>query len=133
MDLTLPIFTEPNAAREHLEKLVWPSGEPRCPHCGVIGKATLLGGKQRAGLHKCNACRRPFSVTVGTIMERSHLPLNKWVLGFHLMASFENGVSAQQLQRVLGIQYKTAWFVAHRLRAAMKSVEQADPVDGGVE
>lgn len=119
-NLTLPIFTNPEAARTHLEALLWPSGKPVCPHCGVEGENTLIKGKShRPGLYMCNACRQPFSVTVGTVMEKSHIPLNKWVLGFHLMASSKKGISAHQLHRQLGITYKAAWFMAHRIREAM--------------
>src|SRR5471032_782020 len=121
MNLTLPIFTDSSAARAHLEALLWPSGTPSCPHCGVDGENTLIKGKSvRPGLYQCNACRKPFSVTVGTIMEKSHIPLNKWVLGFHLLASSKKGISAHQLHRQLGITYKAAWFMAHRIREAMK-------------
>ncbi|MGQ0741102.1 MAG: IS1595 family transposase [Alphaproteobacteria bacterium] len=118
-NLTLPIFTNADKAREHLEAIRWPDG-PVCPHCGTVNQATLLKGKShRAGMFKCNSCREPFSVTVGTVMERSHIPLNKWVLGFHLMASSKKGISAHQLHRTLGVTYKTAWFMAHRIREAM--------------
>jgi transposase-like protein len=118
-NLTDPIFTDANKAREHLEALHWPDG-PVCPHCGVVDQATLVKGKShRPGMYQCNACREPFTVTVGTVMEKSHIPLNKWVLGFHLMAASKKGVSAHQLHRTLGITYKSAWFMAHRIREAM--------------
>lgn len=132
-NLTLPIFTDPAAARTHLEALLWPSGTPSCPHCGVVGENTLIKGKShRPGMYMCNACRKPFSVTVGTVMEKSHIPLNKWVLGFHLMASSKKGISAHQLHRSLGITYKAAWFMAHRIREAMGpgSVGPDDPMGG---
>jgi transposase-like protein len=113
-NLTLPIFTDPNAARAHLEALLLPSGVPSCPHCGEVGESKLIKGKSvRPSLYQCNACRRPFSVTVGTVMEKSHIPLNKWALGSHLMASSKKGISAHQLHRSLGISYKSAWFMAH--------------------
>lgn len=132
MNLTLPIFTDPDKARAHLEALLWPSGTPICPHCGVEGENTLIQGKShRPGLYMCNACRKPFSVTVGTIMEKSHIPLNKWVLGFHLMASSKKGVSAHQLHRQLGITYKAAWFMAHRIREAMAPLPGSEPPLGG--
>jgi transposase-like protein len=125
-NLTLPIFTDAEKAREHMEAIYWPEG-PVCPHCGVVNEATLVKGKShRPGLYQCNACRKPFSVTVGTVMEKSHIPLNKWVLGFHLMASSKKGISAHQLHRTLGITYKAAWFMAHRIRAAM------DPLHNGL-
>lgn len=128
-NLTLPIFTDPEAARAHLEALLWP-GKPVCPHCGVEGENTLIKGKShRPGLYQCNACREPFSVTVGTVMEKSHIPLNKWVLGFHLMASSKKGISAHQLHRQLGITYKAAWFMAHRIREAMEP-KNPPPIGG---
>ena len=130
-NLTLPIFNDPEAARAHLEKLLWPTGKPVCPHCGVEGENTLIKGKSvRPGLYQCNACRKPFSVTIGTIMEKSHIPLNKWVLGFHLMASSKKGISAHQLHRSLGITYKAAWFMAHRIREAMAPGSDAGPIGG---
>jgi transposase-like protein len=131
MNLALPIFTNPEKAREHLEKIRWPSGEPECPHCGVVGESTLVQGKShRPGLYQCNACREPYTVTVGTVMENSHIPLNKWVLGFHLMASSKKGISAHQLHRMLGITYKSAWFLAHRIREAMAPATNDGPLGG---
>ena len=123
-DLTDPIYSDGNAAREHLEALYWPNG-PMCPHCGEEERVKRLGGTSaRPGVIMCNPCRRQFTVTVGTIMEDSKLPLNKWLLAFRLMASSKKGVSAHQLHRSLGITYKTAWFMAHRIREAMN-------MDGG--
>jgi transposase-like protein len=119
-DLTLPMFNNDDAAREHLEKLYWPDG-PICPHCGVIGEATKLAGKStRPGVWKCRACRKPFSVTVGTVFERSKIPLHKWVLAAHLMNASKKGISAHQLYRMIGGTYQTAWFMAHRIREAMR-------------
>lgn len=121
-DLTNPIFTDVNAAREHLETILWPDG-PTCPHCGECEKIKALKGKShRPGLRQCNSCRGHFTVTVGTVLERSKIPLNKWVLGFHLMAASKKGVSAHQLHRMLGVTYKTAWFMAHRIREAMREI-----------
>src|SRR5437868_8973228 len=130
-DLTLPIFTDPEAARVHLEKLHWPNG-PVCPHCRAVDEATLVQGKShRHGMYQCNACREPFSVTVGTVMEKSHIPLNKWVLGFHLMAASKKGISAHQLMRMLGIgSYRTAWFMAMRIREAMAPAKEIEPLGG---
>lgn len=120
MNLTDPIFHDADKAREHLEKTRWPHGAI-CPHCGVVGEATeLQGSHHRAGLWKCNACRQQFTATVGTVFERSKVPLNKWLLASYLMASSKKGVSAHQLHRTLGVTYKTAWFMAHRLREAMR-------------
>ena len=119
-NLTDPIFTDANKAREHLESILWPNG-PVCPRCGVMeDRITKLKGKStRPGVYKCKDCRKPFSVTVGTVMERSKIPLNKWVLAAHLMSSSKKGMSAHQLHRMLGTTYETAWFLAHRLREAM--------------
>lgn len=120
MNLTDPIFHDAEKAREHLEATRWPHGAI-CPHCGVVGEATnLQGTHHRAGLWKCNACRQQFTATVGTVFERSKVPLNKWLLASYLMASSKKGVSAHQLHRTLGVTYKTAWFMAHRLREAMR-------------
>lgn len=118
-DLTAPIYTDEAAARAHLEELRWPHG-PVCPHCGVVDQATRLAGEaHRPGLLECRACRRQFSVTVGTVFERSHVPLHKWVLATHLLSASKKGMSAHQLHRMLGVTYKTAWFMAHRIREAM--------------
>ena len=117
VDLRNPIYHDDNKAREHLEALLWPNG-PNCPRCGVMGdRITKLQGKStRAGVYKCKDCRKPFSVTIGTIMERSHIPLSKWVLAAQLMASSKKGMSALQLHRMIGTNYETAWFLFHRLR-----------------
>ena len=130
-DLTNPIFHDEDGARAHFESLRWPGGNPICPHCGVVGQATLVKGKShRPGLYQCNACREPFTVTVGSVMEASHLPLTKWALAFHLMASSKKGVSAHQLMRQLGIgSYRTAWFLAHRVREAMAD-RDPEPLGG---
>lgn len=117
-NLTDPIFHDDNKAREHLESLLWPRG-PICPHCGNVDpdRITKLKGKStRPGVHKCKECRKPFTVTVGTVMERSKIPLSKWVLAAQLMASSKKGMSALQLKRMLGTSYETAWFLFHRLR-----------------
>lgn len=118
-DLTNPIYTDEAAARAHLERLRWPHG-PVCPHCGVVDQVTRLAGEaHRPGLLECRACRRQFSVTVGTVFERSHVPLHKWVLATHLMSASKKGISAHQLHRMLAVTYKTAWFMAHRIREAV--------------
>jgi transposase-like protein len=120
-DLTNPIFTNEEAARRHFESVVWPTG-PVCPHCGVIGNATELRGEStRPGLYKCKDCRKPFTATIGTLYERSHIPLNKWLLATHLMCASKKGMSAHQLWRMLGFgSYKTAWFMCHRIREGMR-------------
>jgi transposase-like protein len=115
-------FKTPEAAREYLEKLRWPEG-PVCPHCGSVSKEhySLQGNAHRDGLWKCRDCREQFTVTVGTVFERSKVPLNVWLQAVYLLCSSKKGMSSHQLQRTLGVTYKTAWFMAHRIREAMKS------------
>ncbi|HEY1723601.1 MAG TPA: IS1595 family transposase [Magnetospirillaceae bacterium] len=128
-DLTNPIFHDEDAARAHFEGIRWPHG-PTCPHCGVIDEATRVQGKShRKGMYQCNACREPFTVTVGTVMESSHVSLCKWALAFHLFAASKKGYSAHQLHRTLGVTYKTAWFMAHRIREAMTDTKSG-PIGG---
>jgi transposase-like protein len=119
IDLRNPIFNDDNAAREYLETVLWPQG-PVCPRCGVMGdRITKLAGKStRPGVYNCKDCRKPFSVTVGTVMERSHIPLSKWVLVTRIMAASKKGMSAHQLHRMLDTSYEAAWFLFHRLREA---------------
>ena len=139
--MTSPRFTDADAAREHLEALHWPEG-PICPHCGSV-EATRLPdqrgrpskahpeGAVRKGLVQCNACRSQFTVTVGSLFERSKVPLNKWLLATHLLVSSKKGISAHQLHRMLGVTYKTAWFMAHRIRAAMVPTDSGPMGEGG--
>jgi transposase-like protein len=129
-DIRNPIFHDDDKAREHLETLLWPHGAT-CPFCGVMGdRITRMAGKTtRPGLHKCKDCRKPFTVTMGTVMERSHIPLSKWVLAAQLMASSKKGFSAHELHRVLGTNYETAWFLFHRLREAAAD-PSPDPIGG---
>src|SRR6476646_308083 len=123
INLTDPVFTDENKAREHLEAIRWPNG-PVCPHCGEAERVYRLAGKShRPGLIHCNACEGQFTVTTGSVMESSHVPLNKWVLAFRLMASSKKGISAHQLHRTLGVTYKTAWFMSHRIREAMRETD----------
>jgi transposase-like protein len=132
-DLTDPIFTDENAARAHFEALRWSHG-PVCPHCGVVDNAAELKGKStRPGVYKCRDCRRPFSATIGTLYERSHIPLHKWLLATHLMCASKKGISAHQLFRMLGFgSYRTAWFMAHRIREGMRELhpEVSGPLGG---
>ena len=129
-DLTNPIFSDASKAREHLEALHWPNG-PICPHCGETDRVKRLEGKStRPGVIMCNPCRKPFTVTVGTIFEDSKIAINKWLLAFRLMASSKKGISAHQLHRSLGITYKSAWFMAHRIREAMDGADGDDPLGG---
>jgi len=131
VDLTNPIFHNEDAARAHLEAVRWPNG-PECPHCGSSHVTRLAGKSHRKGLIHCNDCEKPFTVMVGSVMERSKIPLAKWVLGFQLMAASKKGVSSHQLHRMLGITYKSAWFLAMRIREAMGLDPETDdgPIGG---
>jgi transposase-like protein len=116
-----PAFTDEDTAREALEAIRWPDG-PFCPHCGNSDQeriAKAQGKAVRAGLYYCSECNGQFTVTVGTVMERSKIPVSKWLFAMHLMASSKKGMSAHQLHRMLGVTYKSAWFMAHRIREAM--------------
>ena len=129
------------AAFEHVESMLWADG-PECPHCGVVNRAYRLEGvrtkpskknpegKERHGLWKCRDCRKQFTVRKNTIFEESHLPLHLWLQAIHLMVSSKKGISSHQLHRVLGITYKSAWFLTHRIRECMRSGELA-PMGGG--
>ena len=120
-NILAPHFIDADKAREYLEALRWPHG-PVCPHCGVIGAHYALAGKaHRPGLWKCKDCRKQFSVTVNTVFAGSKIPLNKWLLAVHLMCASKKAVSSHQIHRMLGITYKSAWFMTHRIREAMKS------------
>ncbi len=126
-------FTDENAAREALEAVRWPDG-PYCPHCGnadqdKIAKVEGVKRSHRPGLYYCNECKGQFTVTVGTVFERSKVPLSKWLLANHLLNSSKKGISAHQLHRMLGVTYKTAWFMAHRIREAMRD-DVATPIGG---
>jgi transposase-like protein len=129
--LTDPIFHDEEAARKHFEALRWPDG-PVCPHCGIIDNATELKGKStRPGVYKCRDCQKPFTATIGTVYERSHIPLRKWLLATHLLCASKNGISAHQLWCMLGFgSYRTAWFMAHRIREAMKDIGSSEPLGG---
>jgi transposase-like protein len=146
-------FSTVEAAREYLEAQRWPDG-PECPHCGLVGEAYKITPKVKAapterqskvelhakrirkprrGLWKCSGCRKPFTVTVGTIFEDSHIPLNKWVIAVHLLCASKKGMSAHQLHRMLGVTYKSAWFMAHRIRYGMSQEPLASQLTGVVE
>lgn len=117
-----PAFTNEEMARQAFEAVRWPSG-PICPHCGNLDQKKIakgLGKVARQGLYYCAACNGQFTVTVGTVMERSKIPISKWLFAMHLMASSKKGMSAHQMHRMLGVTYKTAWFMCHRIREAMK-------------
>jgi transposase-like protein len=134
MNLTDKRFQDQDEARKWLEQQRWPNG-PYCPHCGNSDPEKITAipanpkAKIRAGLHQCNECREQFTVTVGTVMERSKIPLNKWVAAMFLMSAGKKGTSAHQLHRTLGITYQSAWFLAHRIREAMKATH-TEPLGG---
>jgi transposase-like protein len=131
-DLTDPIFTDEAAAREHFEAIRWPNG-PTCPKCNQTETVAALGGKSMGpGWYHCRVCREKFTALVGTIYHRSHIPLHKWLLATHLMVSSKKGMSAHQLHRMLGLTYKSAWFMAHRIREAMRELhpEEMGPLGG---
>ena len=114
-------YTDEDTAREHLESIRWPNGSI-CPHCGGVERNSALnGGSHRAGLYFCGDCRTQFTVTVGTVFEDSKVPLHKWLYANHLICASKKGISSKQLERVLGVSYKTAWFMSHRLRKAMET------------
>ena len=136
-DLIQSHFQDADKAREYLEAKRWPDG-PVCPHCGVIGEATRLEPKEgkthaRRGLWNCRACRKQFSVTVGTIFEDSHIPLNKWLMVYHLVCASKKGISAHQIHRMIGVSYKSAWFMMHRVRYTMHQQPLKGLLDGIVE
>jgi transposase-like protein len=119
-DLDAPWFHDDEEARKHLEAIRWPNG-PVCPHCGGLDRIKKLGGKShRPGLYKCYDCEGHFTVTVGTVMESSRVPLHKWFLAIYWLCSSKKGISSHQLHRMLGVTYKTAWFMTHRIREAMR-------------
>jgi transposase-like protein len=120
-------FHNEQAAFEHVEVVLWPNG-PICPHCGGVERVYDLG-KTRIGLKKCGQCRKQFTVRVGTIFESSHIPLYKWLQALHLVCSSKKGISAHQLHRILEVTYKTAWFLMHRIREAMR-VGELTPMGG---
>jgi transposase-like protein len=129
-ELSHPVYHDEDAARAHLEALQWPNG-PVCPYCGSLGEKVrpLAGDSMGKGWHYCGECREKFTVRVGTVYERSHIPLHKWLLAFRLYAASKKGFSAHQLHRTLAITYKSAWFMAHRIREAMRDDDPA-PLGG---
>lgn len=129
-DISNPIYHDEAKAVAHLEASRWPNG-PVCPYCNSRN-VHRMGGKTQAGMFLCNGCRDKFSARVGSVMERSHIPVHKWLLAIHLMSASKKGVSSKQLERMLGISYKSAWFLSMRIREAMSpaSVKDAGPVGG---
>src|SRR3954451_17913102 len=134
IDLTDPIFTNEDKARTYFEEIRWPNGVT-CPHCGNTNSARIYSiaanaaKKVRAGLRECQDCHGQFTVRTGGVMESSHVPLTKWALAYRLLASSKKGMSAHQLHRTLGVTYKTAWFMAHRIREAMRPID-VEPMGG---
>lgn len=126
--LSAPHFHNESAAIARLEAIVWPKG-PHCPRCGGFDRITPVKGG-REGLRRCGPCKREFTVRVGTLFERSHVPLHKWFQAAHLLASSKKGISAHQLHRTLVVTYKTAWFMEHRLREAMRELRMGGPLGG---
>lgn len=127
-----PMFQDEAAAREALETVLWPLG-PFCRHCGNSDPekiAKMQGKSARPGLYYCNECKREFTVTVGTVFERSKVPLTKWWMAAHMLNSGKNGASAHEIHRTIGVSYKTAWFMMHRLREAMRDLKP-EPMGGG--
>src|SRR6476646_10113371 len=129
MNITDPIFHDEAKAEEHIFLSRWPDGEPLCPYCESTG-VTRMGGKTQAGMFLCNVCRQKFTVRTGTVMERSHVPLHKWLLATHIMAASKKGMSAKPMERMLGVTYKTAWFLCHRIREAMDGASNPSPMGG---
>lgn len=127
-NITDPIFHDEAKALAHIEASRW-GGEPHCGHCGSV-RVRRLEGKM-VGYFQCNDCREKFTVRTGTVMERSHVPLHKWLLATHLMAASKKGMSAKQMERMLGVTYKTAWFLCHRIREAMDGAAGNAPLGGG--
>jgi transposase-like protein len=130
-DLKNPIFNDEAAARAYLEGVRWPDGAA-CPVCGLTETVSALPakGSMGEGWYHCRQCREKFTVRVGTLYERSHVPLYKWLLATHLLCSSKKGMSAHQLHRMLGVTYKTAWFMAHRIREGMAPAGKPGPMGG---
>jgi transposase-like protein len=128
-NLSAPHFHDEQAAYDFVEARLWPNG-PVCPHCGGFDRIGKMGGKStRIGTYKCYQCRKPFTVKVGTVFESSHVPMRVWLQAMYLMAGSKKGISSNQLHRILGVTLKTAWFMSHRIREAMRSGDLA-PMGG---
>lgn len=124
--LSATFFHDEAAAFAKLESIVWPEG-PVCPHCGCMGRVYDLA-KTRIGLKKCGDCRKQFTARVGTVMESSHVEVHKWLQAIYLLCASKKGFSAKQLERTLEVTYKTAWFMAHRIREAMRDGSPLAPM-----
>jgi transposase-like protein len=129
--LSAPHFHDEDAAYAYVEARIWPEG-PVCPHCGGVERISKMQGKStRVGAYKCYQCRKPFTVKIGTIFEASHVPMHIWLQAMYLIAGSKKGISSNQLHRVLGVTLKTAWFMSHRIREAMRSGNLAPFGSGG--
>ena len=128
-DLQNPIFQDDDKAREWLECHLWPDGQV-CPHCGSMEATGLNGKAHRPGLYQCNACREQFTVTVGTLFERSKIGLSKWLLATYLLCASKKGMSTRQLSRMLKVSVKSTWFMTHRIREAMREGKFPGPLGG---
>lgn len=138
INLSQEHFHNKEAARRYLEKIRWSDGIPVCPHCGSKNEHYELKPKKssselRSGVWKCKDCRNQFTVTVGTIFEGSHISLDRWLLAVQLLCSSKKGMSAKQIERMLGISYKTAWFMMHRIRYAMEKNPELEKLMGIIE
>ena len=129
VDIANPIFHDETKAMAHLEASRWPNG-PYCPHCGSTN-VHRMAGETQAGYFLCNDCRDKFTARVGSVMARSHIPVHKWLLAMHLMAASKKGMSSKQLQRMLGVSYKSAWFLSMRIREAMTPLGKSVTPLGG--
>ena len=129
VNITNPMFNDEAKALAHLESSRWPTGAI-CPHCGS-DRVRKMEGNTQAGMFLCNDCRDKFTVRTGSVMERSHVPLHKWLLATHIMAASKKGMSALQMSRMIGVTYKTAWFLCHRIREAMNGADGIGPLGGG--
>lgn len=128
--LSHPRFKDEQAAYDWVERHLWPDG-PVCPRCGVLDRHTKLKGKStRIGVYKCKECRKPYTVKVGTIFEDSHIPMRMWLQAIALLAASKKGISSNQLHRMLGITLKSAWFMSHRIREAMRAGGLLPPMGG---
>ena len=129
--LSAPHFHNEEAAYAYVEARIWPAGAT-CPHCGGVERIGKMGGSStRIGTYKCYQCRKPFTVKVGTIFEASHVPLRLWLQAMYLLAGSKKGISSNQLHRILGVTLKTAWFMSHRIREAMRDGDLAPFGQGG--
>jgi transposase-like protein len=129
-NLNAPHFADEDAAFAYVEAWLWPDGAT-CPHCGTVGEATRSKGKTtRPGLWNCRACRKPFTVRMGTVFESSHVPMRIWLQAIYLICSSKKGISTRQLQRTLGGSMKTAWFLGHRIRMMMDGSSGSGPIGG---